>query len=1069
MSELRDLIVSIDFNDININNLLQVDSAMDEIESNFRSMDQNINDAGRNFGRLGARGGNAMNEISGEAANTADALDEVQQEAHATDRALNSIDDQHINVDVDTGAAMAQLTMLQMLLNQLDDDVGGLGGSMKNFGGIGSSVFGMLIGMAGKAAFWIGLIGVALAAAIAAGAPLLVLAGGLAASMAAAGIGAVAFGAVATSALTGVFESATKVDEIQKKIDDASSAKERAKAEKELANVYDGLSKSQAGALKELQNFKSFWKDFVKQFDEPIFAAFSGGLKLTQSLLIGLAPTIDAVAAVVNGLITEMNTSVDGGGLKTFFGWLESNAAEAINNFAHIAGNVIQGVWNIMGAFSPIGSSIEESLLAITDKFASWSATVASSQGFQNFMDYAKTNGPVLMDVLKNVWDIILGVVKAFAPFGTVVLDALSSITKALADWMPSLDEIMKGVTSFAITVKENWDPIVDTVLSIGAAVGSFAIMMKGLQIIGIITTLFKAWRAGTIAETLAMYGLNSALLLNPITWIVAGIAVLIGIGVMLYRNWDTVSAKAGELWNWIKEAWGNIWNSTKEIWNNVTSAIGDALQASWDWVVNIVTSIGTFLSDAFNSYVSFGFSIWSAIGTAIAAGFNTALEWVISIGSAIGSFLTGLWDGIVTGIKAVWNPIAEVISGPFQFAVDLIYVIAKLFMIGLITILNWILEGAAVIWTAIRDGAIFIWTALKDGVMAIVNLFWTGLTTIFNAIATGVLFVWNLLVLGIQTAWNFAVNVVMAVATFLWTGITNIFNFILTTATTIWTTVSTAISVPFGYAKDFVIGAATAIWNWITTAFNAVLSVASSVWNAITTTISTAFTAAKNFVVETATNIWNTVVEKFNAVKTAISETMESVKTKISGAMSSATTSTTNFFTPLLDFVASAKEKWDGFVKAIHNFKMPSIKIPSVFGGGDKKDGSHATGLARVPFDGYRAELHKDEAVLTASQSDALRRTGVLDNSGSKPKISLESPEIRNKINISEIGRNDNGKQPQNITSSRDTTTNVQQFAPQITIQVNGGDGKTDTGAIAQAVKKEMEKFWMQMQLKNA
>lgn len=37
--------------------------------------------------------------------------------------------------------------------------------------------------------------------------------------------------------------------------------------------------------------------------------------------------------------------------------------------------------------------------------------------------------------------------------------------------------------------------------------------------------------------------------------------------------------------------------------------------------------------------------------------------------------------------------------------------------------------------------------------------------------------------------------------------------------------------------------------------------------------------------------------------------------------------------------------------------------------------DGSHAAGLGRVPFDGYRAELHKDEMVLPAHTSDYIRR----------------------------------------------------------------------------------------------
>lgn len=39
-----------------------------------------------------------------------------------------------------------------------------------------------------------------------------------------------------------------------------------------------------------------------------------------------------------------------------------------------------------------------------------------------------------------------------------------------------------------------------------------------------------------------------------------------------------------------------------------------------------------------------------------------------------------------------------------------------------------------------------------------------------------------------------------------------------------------------------------------------------------------------------------------------------------------------------------------------------------------DSADGSHANGLESVPFDGYRAILHKREAVLTASQADAWR-----------------------------------------------------------------------------------------------
>ncbi|MFJ7891295.1 hypothetical protein ACIQYL_25020 [Lysinibacillus xylanilyticus] len=50
-----------------------------------------------------------------------------------------------------------------------------------------------------------------------------------------------------------------------------------------------------------------------------------------------------------------------------------------------------------------------------------------------------------------------------------------------------------------------------------------------------------------------------------------------------------------------------------------------------------------------------------------------------------------------------------------------------------------------------------------------------------------------------------------------------------------------------------------------------------------------------------------------------------------------------------------------------------------------------HATGLERVPYDGYFAKLHKDESVLTAQQSNALRSAGMLSqNSDGTPELNI-------------------------------------------------------------------------------
>lgn len=267
----------------------------------------------------------------------------------------------------------------------------------------------------------------------AAAAPAIVGVGALGASFAAAGVGAVAFGAVATSALTQVFEASEEVAQLEEKIANADSTEERIAAQKELAAVYADMSEAQRGALKELQNFKSFWGDFVQQFETPVFEAFGTSLAMAKNVLNGLAPTIESVSAVINELLQEMNNSVVQGGLQGFFTWLETNAAEALYNFAHIGGNLISGFFHLLGSFSPIGASMEEGLLSLTERFSEWASSLSQSTAFQDFIGYAMTNGPVLIGIVGDVLKTLGSLIVVLAPLGEHVLGVVSKITGFIA------------------------------------------------------------------------------------------------------------------------------------------------------------------------------------------------------------------------------------------------------------------------------------------------------------------------------------------------------------------------------------------------------------------------------------------------------------------------------------------------------------------------------------------------------------------------------------------------------------------------------------------------------------
>ncbi|WP_026582122.1 hypothetical protein [Bacillus sp. J33] len=470
----------------------------------------------------------------------------------------------------------------------------------------------------------------------------------LSSSLSAAGIGAVAFGAVTVSALGQVFEAADEVAQLEEKIANADTAKERIAAQKELAALYADMSKAQREALKDLQSFKSFWSDFVKQFEDPIFEAFSSSLSFTKNLLQGLAPTITNVADVINELLDEMNSFGEDGGFQEFFEWLETNAAEALYNFAHIAGNTMQGFFSLLQAFTPLGVTMEEGLLNLTERFKEWAASLSSSTAFQDFIAYVQENGPVLLETIGNIAEVFKNLVTDLAPLGSTVLEGIQSFTSLIAD---------------------NWPGIRETVIGVATAVGSFLAIMKGLQIIGVINTLMLAYRSGTLLATLAQYGLNAAMLANPITWIVALIAGLIAIGVLLYRNWDTVKAKAKELWSDIKEKWEAIKQATILVWGILKDVISEKISDAKTAVVNKANELASGAKGKFQDLVNGTKEKFNLIKTTVSNKISEAKTAAVNKIQELATEAKNKFQDLLNGAKEKFSNLKSTISNEISEA----------------------------------------------------------------------------------------------------------------------------------------------------------------------------------------------------------------------------------------------------------------------------------------------------------------------------------------------------------------------------------------------------------------
>jgi len=95
-----------------------------------------------------------------------------------------------------------------------------------------------------------------------------------------------------------------------------------------------------------------------------------------------------------------------------------------------------------------------------------------------------------------------------------------------------------------------------------------------GAVTIGAVTTATKLWTLATQAGTLAQAALNVVMNLSPLAKVALLVGALVTAGVALYRNWDTVKEKAGELWDAVGDAFVNGVNGAIDMINSLIEKI---------------------------------------------------------------------------------------------------------------------------------------------------------------------------------------------------------------------------------------------------------------------------------------------------------------------------------------------------------------------------------------------------------------------------------------------------------------------------------------------------------------
>lgn len=220
------------------------------------------------------------------------------------------------------------------------------------------------------------------------------------------------------------------------------------------------------------------------------------------------------------------------------------------------------------------------------------------------------------LDTIKLTWTTALTQVGTqLAGYLAPAMEKIAELAGKIAGWLSQLDPEVLAI--------------------IGVIAGVVAGLAPLLIIVGKVATGISAIMS--LASTL---GVSLGALAGPVGIVIAVIGALIAIGVLLYKNWDKIKAKALEVKDWVVTKWTelktsvtNIFNSIKTFvtntWNSIKETIKQAAMQVALWTIRKFNELRDKVTTAFTTIKDKATTIFTAVKTAITHPIQTAVGLV--------------------------------------------------------------------------------------------------------------------------------------------------------------------------------------------------------------------------------------------------------------------------------------------------------------------------------------------------------------------------------------------------------------------------------------------------------
>lgn len=167
--------------------------------------------------------------------------------------------------------------------------------------------------------------------------------------------------------------------------------------------------------------------------------------------LPGFERFVGKIAEKLGSLAQEAVAALGSPTWQRFFSYIDAEAVPALDQMWHITDNFAQGLINLFLALTPFNRDIGGGLLKLSEDFARWAETLDKKQGYQEFLEYVRENGPKVVHFLGEIGLLFIDLVQALAPIGEVVLPILNGFIDAINSVpIPVLTGLLSGIAVMA-------------------------------------------------------------------------------------------------------------------------------------------------------------------------------------------------------------------------------------------------------------------------------------------------------------------------------------------------------------------------------------------------------------------------------------------------------------------------------------------------------------------------------------------------------------------------------------------------------------------------------------------